>query len=87
MMEKKGDNPGSPAIRRSRRKICRFCADHSLIIDYKESRLLIPFVNERGKMAPRRITGNCAFHQRRLQEAIKRARILALLPYITVYQA
>lgn len=77
---------GFTGPRRSRKKICRFCADHQLIIDYKEAKLLLTFINERGKMAPRRVTGNCAFHQRRLQDAIKRARILALLPYTTVYQ-
>lgn len=63
------------------KKVCRFCADPHLGLDYKEGRLLVPFVTERGKMIPRRVTGNCAFHQRRVQEAVKRARILALLPF------
>ena len=75
----------SAPARRTRKKICRFCADHSLILDYKESRLLIPFISERGKMIPRRVTGNCAFHQRRLQEAVKRSRILAILPFTTIH--
>lgn len=71
--------------RRTRKKICRFCADHQLVLDYKEAKVLIPLITERGKIVPRRITGNCAFHQRRLQEAIKRARILAILPYTTIH--
>ncbi|MBW1788613.1 MAG: 30S ribosomal protein S18 [Deltaproteobacteria bacterium] len=66
-----------------RRKICRFCADASLLIDYKESKTLRYFVTERGKIIPRRISGNCAKHQRRLTLAIKRARYMALLPFTT----
>lgn len=65
----------------SRKKVCRFCADPKMPIDYKEPRLVVPFTTDRGKIIPRRVTGNCAFHQRRIQEAIKRARILALLPF------
>ena len=65
-----------------RRKVCRFCADSSLIIDYKDSRTLKHFTSERGKIIPRRITGNCAKHQRELTVAIKRARQIALLPYL-----
>ena len=65
----------------SRKKICRFCADPKMPLDYKEPRILFPFTTERGKMIPRRVTGNCAFHQRRITESIKRARILALLPF------
>jgi small subunit ribosomal protein S18 len=64
-----------------RRKVCRFCADKTLRIDYKETRVLSNFVTERGKMIPSRITGNCARHQRRLTTAIKQARTVALLPY------
>ncbi len=64
-----------------RKKICRFCADPKMPIDYKEPRLLFPFTTERAKIIPRRVTGNCAFHQRRVMDAIKRARILALLPF------
>ncbi len=72
---------------RSKRKICRFCADPYLPIDYKEPKLLIPFVTERGKIVPRRVNGNCAYHQRRIQESVKRARILALLPFTVMFQA
>jgi small subunit ribosomal protein S18 len=65
-----------------RRKVCRFCADNSLTIDYKDSKTLKHFTTERGKIIPRRITGNCAKHQRELTTAIKRARQIALLPYL-----
>jgi small subunit ribosomal protein S18 len=64
-----------------RRKICRFCADTSLAIDYKVPRTLRLFTTERGKIIPRRISGNCAKHQRELTRAIKRARTIALMPY------
>lgn len=64
-----------------RRKVCRFCTDPSLKIDYKDPKTLRNFITERGKIMPRRITGNCASHQRELTRAIKRARILALLPF------
>ncbi len=66
-----------------RRKVCRYCADSSLAIDYKDPRTLRLFTTERGKIIPRRISGNCAKHQRRIGLAIKRARNIALLPYTT----
>ncbi len=66
-----------------RRKVCKFCADSSLAIDYKDLRVLKYFTTERGKITPRRISGNCAKHQRQLTVAIKRARNIALLPYTT----
>jgi small subunit ribosomal protein S18 len=66
-----------------RRKVCKFCADKIDYIDYKDVRMLTPFVPERGKILPRRISGVCAAHQRTLQTAIKRARQLALVPYVT----
>ncbi len=65
----------------TRKKVCRFCTDKELVIDYKETRTLKNFITERGKIIPRRIYGNCAKHQRQLTEAIKRARQIALLPY------
>ena len=68
--------------RRLRRKVCRFCADKGMPIDYKESRILEDFVTERGKIIPRRITGTCAWHQRKLTTSIKQARAIALLPYM-----
>jgi len=64
-----------------RRKVCRFCVEKIDDIDYKDVRLLSAFVSERGKITPRRITGVCAPHQRRLTEAIKMARNIALLPF------
>lgn len=64
-----------------RRKVCRFCADSSLKIDYKDPKTLRLFTTERGKIVPRRINGCCALHQRQLTEAIKRARAIALLPF------
>jgi small subunit ribosomal protein S18 len=66
-----------------RRKICRFCADSRIVIDYKDMKTLRLFTTERGKIIPRRISGNCARHQRILTVAIKRARNIALLPYTT----
>ena len=65
-----------------RRKVCRFCADSSLSIDYKDQKQLKYFITERGKIIPRRISGTCAKHQRALTHAIKRARTIALLPYV-----
>jgi len=65
----------------ARRKGCRFCADATNVIDYKEAENLSNFLTERGKIIPRRISGNCAKHQRKLCEAIKRARNIALLPF------
>lgn len=66
-----------------RRKICRFCADSKLLIDYKDPKTMRLFTTERGKIIPRRISGNCAKHQRALTVAIKRARNIALLPFTT----
>jgi small subunit ribosomal protein S18 len=66
-----------------RRKVCRFCVDKSLTIDYKNAGTLQYFVTERGKIIPRRITGNCARHQRQITKAIKRARNLAIMPFTT----
>jgi small subunit ribosomal protein S18 len=63
-----------------RRKVCRFCADSNLQIDYRDPKTLRLFISETGKMIPRRISGNCARHQRPLSLAIKRARHLALIP-------
>lgn len=66
---------------RPRKKVCRFCQDNELNLDYKNIELLQDFVTARGKIIARRITGTCAKHQRALTSAIKRARVLALLPY------
>lgn len=65
----------------SRKKVCRFCVDKELGIDFKDQKTLRNFVTERGKIIPRRILGTCATHQRQLCSAIKKARQIALLPY------
>ncbi len=64
-----------------RKKFCQFCADKTKEIDYKDVETLKKYVTERGKILPKRITGTCAVHQREVTKAIKRARIVALLPY------
>jgi small subunit ribosomal protein S18 len=71
----------SSRIRKPKRKVCSFCSDKVENIDYKEVGKLRKYISERGKILPRRISGNCAKHQRRLTVAIKRARHIALLPY------
>ena len=68
--------------RKPRRKVCQFCVDKVEFIDYKDVAKLRRFVSERAKILPRRITGTCAKHQRDLTTAIKRARVIALLPYV-----
>jgi small subunit ribosomal protein S18 len=78
----KGDGPRRGGFFR-RRRVCKFCAEKIDYINYKDVRLLAPFLPERGKIQPRRISGTCAMHQRKLQTAIKRARQLALIPYVT----
>ncbi|TCO77990.1 30S ribosomal protein S18 [Marinisporobacter balticus] len=70
-----------PKRRGRKKKVCTFCADKSKKIDYKDIRTLGKYVTERGKILPRRISGTCATHQRALTTAIKRSRIVALLPY------
>ncbi len=80
--ENSGRPSSAPPRRRfGRRKICRFCADKSAKIDYKDINSLRYYVSERGKIVPRRISGTCAAHQRQLAEAIKNARQIALMPY------
>jgi small subunit ribosomal protein S18 len=73
------DGQRRPMFRR--RKVCKFCADKIDDINYKDAKLLLPFVPERAKILPRRISGTCALHQRKLRVAIMRARVLALIPY------
>lgn len=65
-----------------RRKVCQFCADKTEAIDYKNAEKLKKFITERGKILPKRVTGTCAKHQREVTTAIKRARVVALLPYV-----
>lgn len=65
-----------------RRKVCKFCADKVDMVDYKDVKRLRTFITERGKIIPRRISGNCARHQRQLTTALKRARNVALIPFV-----
>jgi len=78
------DKTANPAGNKmyKRRKVCQFCADKATFVDYKDIAKLKKFTSERGKILPRRATGTCAMHQRQLTEAIKRARQVALLPYV-----
>ena len=69
--------------RKGRRKVCSFCVDHVECIDYKDVARLRRFVSERAKILPRRVTGTCARHQRELTVAIKRARQIALMPFVS----
>ena len=67
-----------------RKKVCRFCSDQDFIMDYKDQRMMQSFVTEHGKIVPRRISGNCAMHQRKLTSSVKRARNLAMVGYVTM---
>ncbi len=83
--EQRGNRGDRGTFRRyfpPKRKVCRFCQRNLRDIDYKNVDILKRYILERGKISPRRMTGTCAFHQRRVSTAIKRARLLALLPYI-----
>ncbi|MDD5306636.1 MAG: 30S ribosomal protein S18 [Deltaproteobacteria bacterium] len=76
------ERPKADGRRRGRRRrVCRFCADKNLKIDYKDAQGIRYFISERGKIVPRRISGNCAKHQRQICVAIKRARNIALMPF------
>lgn len=79
-MTDKMDRPARPQ-KRAKRKVCVFCAEKVAEIDYKDTFKLKKFISEKSKIVPRRISGNCAKHQREVTEAIKRARHIALLPY------
>ena len=83
MAVNKEEHAGGPKRRpmHRRRKVCVFCGK-TAVIDYKDTNTLKKYVSERGKILPRRITGNCAKHQRELTVAIKRARHIALMPYV-----
>ena len=77
------ERPERPRGRKGRRKVCSFCVDKIDTIDYKDVAKLRRFISERAKILPRRVTGTCARHQRQLTVAIKRARQIALLPFVT----
>jgi small subunit ribosomal protein S18 len=74
---------GGSRMKRGKKKVCAFCVDKADNIDYKDINKIRKFVTERGKILPRRISGNCAKHQRALTDAVKRARNIALLPFTT----
>ena len=77
------EKTANPKTVRRRKKVCQFCAEKKTFIDYKDTANLRHYISERAKILPRRTTGACAMHQRELTEAIKRARQVALLPYVT----
>ena len=79
----KDDKKGAKRTFFRRRRLCKFCVEKIDYIGYRDVKLLAPFIPERGKIQPRRISGVCATHQRALQVAIKRARQIALVPYVT----
>ena len=81
-MAEKNERPARP-VKRPRKKVCQFCADRTEFIDYKDIAKLKKFMTERSKILPRRVTGCCAYHQRELTTAIKLARQLALIPYVS----
>lgn len=74
--------PPGAGLQTLRKRICRFCESGIIYIDYKDEKLLSRFITERGKIIPRRISGTCAKHQRQLVQSIKRARHLAMLPFV-----
>jgi small subunit ribosomal protein S18 len=77
-------NQDAPGRRRGgKKRVCKFCSDKEIAIDYKDPQALKYFVSERGKVVPRRISGNCSLHQRKITLAVKRARNIALLPFTT----
>ena len=75
------DEDYDPKFRRTRKKVCALCANKDLVLDYKNADQLKKFINEKGKILPRRATGACAKHQRDITQAVKRARHIAVLPY------
>ena len=80
------DGCGRTGRRRGgKKRICKYCADKALAIDYKDPQALKYFITERGKVVPRRISGNCARHQRKVVLAVKRARSIALLPFTVTH--
>ena len=84
MEDKDDDRGGRRGGGFHRKKVCRFCSDQDFIMDYKDSRMMQSFVTEHGKIVPRRISGNCASHQRKLTSAVKRARNLAMVGYVSM---
>jgi small subunit ribosomal protein S18 len=83
MKEYQRRNPVKQEMQVRKKRPCRFCEAKDVFIDYKDEKKLIRAINEQGKIIPKRITGTCAKHQRQLAQAIKRARHLALIPYVS----
>ena len=83
-MDKDGDDRGGRRGGFGRKKVCRFCSDQDFVMDYKDVRMMQSFITEHGKIVPRRISGNCAQHQRKLTTEVKRARNLALVGYVSM---
>jgi len=79
-----GGKPGGGGRSFTRKKSCRFCKHPDIPVNYKDAKALRPFLTDKGKIMPRRVTGNCAKHQRTVQNAIKRARNMAIIPYTTI---
>jgi small subunit ribosomal protein S18 len=79
--ERSGAGGGDKKRSLGRRKMCKFCADETIKIDYKDAGLLKYFITDRGKLVPRRLSGNCAKHQREISTAVNRARMIALMPF------
>ena len=77
----RNDEDYNPRFRKMRKKVCPLCPDKDLLLDYKNAHQLKKFVNDKGKILPRRATGACAKHQRDITLAVKRARHIAVLPY------
>ena len=77
----RNDEDYNPRFRKMRKKVCALCADKDLVLDYKDADQLKKFINDKGKILPRRATGACAKHQRDITLAVKRARHIAILPY------
>jgi small subunit ribosomal protein S18 len=75
------DDDFNPKFRKMRKKVCPLCGDKTLVLDYKDADQMRKFINERGKILPRRVTGACAKHQREITLAVKRARHIAIIPY------
>ena len=75
------DDDSMPRVRRIKKKVCMYCADKNLELDYKDAEKLKKFISEKGKILPRRVTGLCAKHQREVTVAVKRARQIAILPF------
>ena len=76
------DDDFNPKFRKMRKKVCPLCGDKTLVLDYKDADQMRKFINERGKILPRRVTGACAKHQREIVNAINRARHVGILPYV-----